>query len=129
MEFSDTTRIPTIKDIKLGVDACPRCNSTLVPSTCQQRRKRKVPVGQLSQQQLLMLGRRPARGEVVEIEEITGELPVLACSNDDCEWSIPDGTQNQIVPPQPVIPELPICQLGHKRAWRLLQKVGHRVDL
>ncbi len=63
------------------------------------------------------------------MEEITGELSVLACSNDDCDWSIPDWTQNQIVSPQPVIPELPICQLGHKRAWRLLQKVGHRVDL
>ena len=69
--------IPTIKDIQLGVDTCPQCQSPLVESKFQRRQKRKVPANQLSPQQLLGLRRRPVGGMLLRSKKSSERYPSL----------------------------------------------------
>ena len=43
-----TNSIPTIKDILLGVDCCPLCESELVERAFQRKVKKRVPVNSLT---------------------------------------------------------------------------------
>ncbi len=123
-----TTSILTIKDIRLGVDRCPLCESELAERAFQRKVKKRVPVRQLSRVQLLALGPRAGRGDV-EIVEVVGEIPILACTSDNCPWGILAWAQDELLLSQPGIPEIPACKLGHQMTWRLRSKVGHRLDV
>ena len=124
-----TSSILTIEDIQLGVDSCPCCESHLVESTLQLKRKKKVPISQLSREQLFRLdGQRGSRRDI-EIEEVIGEIPTLICNSDPCAWFIPAESRDYVLPPQPGIPVLPECDSGHRLSWRILRKLSHRLDL
>ena len=123
-----TNSIPTIKDVLLGVDRCPLCGSDLAEKAFQRKVKKRVPVGQLSHDQLFALGARAGMGDVV-ITEVVGDIPILACSSAHCTWFIPVWAQDDLLRSQPGIPELPECDFGHHQAWWLRYKIGHRLDL